>query len=144
MTIPLSQEIVSEIQTLGKGGRTAWETGNISLAEQKFLAIWDIIPEPKFEHDYAQSISRGLVSFYRDTGQLDKALEWIEIYRNAYGAWNPSVEFDVATVYFAFDNYDKAFKIFDEIYKKYGNMFFSANDKKYSEFYLDRLMKAKR
>ena len=78
------------------------------------------LPEPKIEYDYAQSLSGGLVTFYRDTKQFEKAKEWLTVMRDAYGPGpNIYVEFLAGTVYYDAGMLDDAFAIFDTAYKKF-------------------------
>ena len=104
-----------------------------------FLAAWRQLPEPKIEHDYAQSLSGGLVTFYRDTKQFEKAKEWLTVMRGAYGP-GPDiyVEFLAATVYYDAGMLDDAFAIFDSAYKKFKQRPFQGEDRKYLQFYKER------
>jgi tetratricopeptide (TPR) repeat protein len=139
MAIALSDVAVSAIYEHGRKGREAWQRGELAEAESHFLAAWDVIPEPKVEHDYTQSLSRGLVTFYKDTGQFDKATKWLEVARRAYGPEpDLSVEFLAATVFYDAGDLDAAFAIFDHQYKKFGKRPFEGSDKKYLDFYKQR------
>jgi hypothetical protein len=82
-------------------GRLAWKQGDIAAAEASFLEAWRAIPEPRVEYDYATSLARGLVDFYCQTKQYDKASSWLPTVREAYGGgYNPSVELLAAKVAF--------------------------------------------
>jgi hypothetical protein len=101
MKKPVAPEIIANISAQGKAGREAWQRGDTQNAEDRFLDAWRQLPEPKVEYDYAQSLSRGLVTFYRDTKQFEKAEEWLTVMRGAYGPGpNIDVEFLAATVYY--------------------------------------------
>lgn len=139
MKLKLSADQVAKIQEYGLQGREAIKQGHTDQAEKCFLAAWDVIPEPKLEHDYAQTLSRGLVSYYKQVQQYDKALAWVDVMRKAYGPdENVSVEFTAATVYFDAGALDDAFSIFDKQFKEYGKRPFQGEDKKYLDFYLNR------
>jgi tetratricopeptide (TPR) repeat protein len=139
MKKPVPHEIVANISAQGKAGREAWQRGDIQKAEDMFLAAWRQLPEPKIEYDYAQSLSGGLVTFYRDTKQFEKAKEWLTVMRGAYGP-GPDiyVEFLAATVYYDAGMLDDAFAIFDSAYKKFKQRPFQGEDKKYLQFYMER------
>ncbi|HEN8799746.1 TPA: hypothetical protein U8251_002323 [Pseudomonas putida] len=128
----------AKIQNLGKKGREAWSGGNIEEAEKIFLECWATIPEPKFDYDYSQILSGGLVKFFRDTRQIEKAKHWIGIMRNAYDSnTDLEVEFLAATVYYEANELNKARKIFESQYKKYGKRPFEGKDRKYLQFTID-------
>ena len=113
--------------------------GDIQKAEDRFLDAWRLLPEPKIEYDYAQSLSRGLVIFYRDTKQFEKAEEWLGVVRDAYGPGpDVDVEFLAATVYYDAGMLDDAFAIFDTAYKKFRQRLFQGEDRKYLQFYRER------
>ena len=133
-------EIVANISAQGKAGREAWQRGDIQKAEDRFLDAWRLVPEPKIEYDYyAQSLSRGLVTFYRDTKQFEKAKEWLTVMRDAYGSGpDVSVEFLAATVYYDAGMLDDAFAIFDTAYKEFKQRPFQGEDRKYLQFYKER------
>lgn len=139
MKKPVPHQIVADIYAQGKAGREAWQRGDIQTAEDKFLGAWRQLPEPKIEYDYAQSLSRGLVTFYRDTKQFEKAKEWLTVMRDAYGPGpNDSVEFLAATVYYDAGLLDDAFAIFDTAYKQFKQRPFQGEDSKYLRFYKER------
>jgi tetratricopeptide (TPR) repeat protein len=139
MKKPVSQEIVANISAQSKAGREAWQRGDTQKAEDRFLDAWRQLPEPKIEYDYAQSLSRGLVTFYRDTKEFEKAKEWLTVMRDAYGPGpDTSVEFLAATVYYDAGMLDDAFAIFDTAYKEFKQRPFQGEDGKYLQFYKER------
>lgn len=139
---PLPQEIVYRLYEHGRMGREARDKGDLAEAERQFLAGWAAIPEPKLEHDYAQSWSRGMVEFFRDTKQNARAKEWLGVTREAYGPGpNVSVEFLAATVHYEADELEKAFSIFDALHREWGQRPFQGKDKKFLAFYKERRAK---
>src|SRR5579885_2614580 len=107
-------EIVSKIQQTCARGREAWKQGNIDQAEQDFLAARAEVSEPKPEFDYGQILSRGLVLFFRDTRQFDKAYQWLGVMRQAYAAnenSDPDIAFLAATVHFESGRFDESFSL---------------------------------
>jgi len=125
-------------------GRDAWKSARVSEAEGYFLEAWNALPQPRTSYDYAQSISRGLVTFYRDTQQFPKAFQWLDVMREAYGPEpNDSVEFIGATVHFETGNLDEAFRIFDDLAKRLKLRPFQGKDPKYLDFYKKRSKGAK-
>src|SRR6218665_1381302 len=82
---PLDPAVVEQIYARGGSGRAAWKAGDLAAAEADFLAAWALLPEPRPSQDYAQSMSGALVTFFRDTKQVDKARHWLGVMRQAYG-----------------------------------------------------------
>jgi tetratricopeptide (TPR) repeat protein len=135
----LNKEAESKIQNLGKIGRAAWLQGNIEQAEEIFLQCWDTIPEPKLDYNYSQILSGGLVKFFRDSHQIEKAKNWITIMRKAYEPGiNLDVEFLAATVYYEENELSKAYEIFQNQYETYGSRPFEGENKKYLDFTISR------
>lgn len=135
----LNEAALEVLKQNSKAGREAWKGGDLVLAEKHFINAWDAIPEPKNEYDYAQSLAGGLVVFYRDTKQLDKAKKWLPIMRQTYSSpSNDYVEFMAATIHFEAGEFDLAFVIFDNQFKKFKNRPFEGEDKKYLEYYKKR------
>lgn len=137
---PLPEGILQRLSDHAARGRKAAAEGDSALAETEFLAAWACLPEPRTEFDYAQSLSSGLVEFFRDRGMLDKARAWYAVTREAYGdAANPTIAFLGATVDFESGDLDGAFKAFDALYRRYKSRPFDGESKKYLEFYKKRL-----
>jgi tetratricopeptide (TPR) repeat protein len=135
----LPEEALEILKQNSKAGREAWKSGDFALAEKHFVRAWVAIPEPKHDYDYAQSLTSGLVVFYRDTKQNDKAKKWLEEMRRSYGSTqNDYVDFMAATIHFEIGELDLAFVIFDNQFKKFKNRPFEGEDKKYLEFYKKR------
>jgi hypothetical protein len=139
MAKPVPKEVVEAIYEHGRLGREAWQRGALADAEREFLTAWDCLPEPRLDHDYAQSMSRGLVVFYRDTAQVGKAKWWLEVMRGTYGAEpNDSVEFLAGTVHHEAGEFEQAFALFDGVFRRFGQRPFEGKDKKYLAFYKKR------
>lgn len=114
------------------------QNGDTIKAEEYFLAAWNSLPEPKTEHDYSQSLSRGLVSFYQDTRQFEKAFEWLNTMKSTYdNESNPSIDFIEATVNYDAGKISEAFAIFDSLTRKYKARPFQGSDPKYLKFFLE-------
>ncbi len=139
MKQPLPENLKVQLYEHGKLGRQAWQRGAVEEAESHFIAAWNVLPEPKMDQDFAQSLSSGLVIFYRDTRQFEKAHKWLEVMRVTYGLGpNEYVEFLKGTVCFDSEALDEAFTIFDTLYKKFKARPFQGYDKKYLDFYKKR------
>jgi len=140
MKTDLFPEQVEELQTLGQQFREAQKIGDFDNAEKYLLKAWAVLPTPATDYDYSQTLSRGLVQFYRDTNQSQKAIEWLEITKTAYGyAPNASIEFLAGTVYFTAGEFDTAFSIFDKLYKQYKERPFKGEKPDYLAFYKSEL-----
>ena|SRR5579859_6006031 len=132
----LSAEQMKLIQTHGSLAREAWQSGDFQKAEQEMQLCWNCLPKPPTDYDYSESLARGIVTFYRDTQQYSKAVDWLETMRVAYGSTpNPSVNFMAGTVYFASGEADKAFGIFDDLFKQFGARPFVGENPEYLDFY---------
>jgi hypothetical protein len=139
MTKHTPQPIEGAITAAAGRGREAWLAGDLAAAERQFLAAWDLVPEPKTEYDYGQILSRGLVIFFRDTRQFDKAKEWLSVMREAYGPEpNASVEFLAATVDYAAGDLDAAYTRFDALHQQFGRRPFQGEKPDYLKFYKSR------
>lgn len=137
MESTLTPEQIEKIGILSTEGREYWKKNQLSEAESCFLRAWGIMQSPKSTLDYSQSIARGLVTFFKETKQYEKAINWIAVMHDLYTP-QPSeyVEFIAATVYFDAGKTSIAYEIFDKQYKKYGKRPFTDEDKKYLNFYL--------
>ncbi len=136
----LSGQQVSLIQSKSSEARQAWLKGNLGDAERLIMEAWKVLPLPPTDYDYAQILSRGIVTFFRDTKQFDKAIEWLDIIREAYsGGSNDSVNFLAGTVYFEAGDFDKAFSVFDALFKKFKQRPFQGEKPEYLAFYQKEL-----
>ncbi|MFK1432507.1 hypothetical protein ACIU0H_02455 [Pseudomonas aeruginosa] len=136
----LTEQQLNSLKGYSKEGRAYWQAGDIALAEEKFLHAWSVIPEPKEEYDYAQSLSRGLVTFYRNVKDYERAKSWIPVMALMYGsASDPSVQFLAGTVHFEAGEFDHAFSLFKSLYDSFGTRPFQGEEKKYLDFLKERL-----
>jgi hypothetical protein len=109
------------------------------------MDAWSTLPPPAIDYDYAQTLSRGIVIFYRDTKQFDKANEWLRIVREAYGGGaNDSVNFLSGTVYFASGDFDKAFQVFDDLFRRFKKRPFQGENPEYLAFYEKEVVRRKK
>jgi hypothetical protein len=139
MAKPLLPAVHSAMSQAAAQGREAWKRGDIGAAERRFLEAWSALPEPKSEQDYAQSLARGLVNFYRDTGQFEKARQWLGTMRELYlPGPNPSLDFLAGTVAFESGDLDSALRLFRQVYLEFGERPFAGSDPKYLDFYRRR------
>jgi len=129
-------EIETALLAYAEEGRRSWRAGDLAAAEASFLAAWRCIPEPQIDHDYAQSMARGLVEFFRETHQIERAREWLGVLRASYkDPNNPSVTFLDATVEFAAGNENIAFRSFEELHRAYGVRCFRGENPAYLKFF---------
>ena len=117
-------------------GRQAWARGDIAGAEAAFLAAWSHVLQPPVLHPYAQSLASGLVAFYLDTHQLDKAEQWIDRMVEVYGAQPERCEADFLRARVAFERGDfpSALHAFQALLSRYGRRPFDGEDPKYLRF----------
>lgn len=136
-------ELQLKIDSLLKNAGEARRAGDIDTRERLALEAWAMLPYPKLNWDYYSNIlPRDNLLFYRDTKQFTKAIEWLEISREAYGPGREeTIEFIAATLWFAMDDLDKAWEEFDRQYKVGKTRPFQGKDKKYLDFYLSRKAK---
>ena len=136
---PLSADALSTMSAAAASGREAWKRGAIEEAEKHFLDAWSALPDPKLEQDYGQSLSRGLTVFYRDTKQCEKAKQWLQTTREAYGPGpDDSIEFLAGTVHLDCGELDEAYRLFQPLFVKFGSRPFEGSDGKYLAFYRKR------
>jgi hypothetical protein len=144
----MSKETANKMVELGAKGRQAWKEGKIPEAENYFLQLWDILPTPKESDDQSQGASTGMVEFYRQTQQFEKAEHWLDVAKKMYmtngtlsEASISTINFLAGTVFYEWGKEDQAFALFDPLFKKYKQRMFQGEDKKYLDFYLKRAKK---
>ncbi|HYR88479.1 MAG TPA: hypothetical protein VE422_30650 [Terriglobia bacterium] len=144
MTKTTPEDVVKKIREHGATGRQAWQRGDLKEAEEEFLHAWNSLPEPRTGYDHGQSLSRGLVTFYRDTRQFEKAKGWLDVTREAYESTSdPSVEFLAGTVHYEAGELDEAFRIFDGLYQQFGQRPFQGVKRDYLDFYKRKVQEGK-
>jgi hypothetical protein len=149
MRIEVPKDISEAIGQISKMGREAWRAGDITAAEESFLSAWKLIPDPKFDYDFfPQTMSRGLVEFYRDTAQFAKARAWLETVRQAYlpidEASEATILFLEATVDYDSGELVSAFQRFETLYKLYKMRPFQGQDDRYKRFFSEGLKNGKK
>lgn len=138
MKRPLPDKVRASMEREADAGLATWKRGDIVAAEKHFLAAWNAVPEPKLEHEFVQAHAWALTTFYRDTGQYDKARQWMHTVREAYLP-SPSVDFLEGTIAFDGGDQDRAFRLFHALYLAYGARPFEGRDAKYLNFTVSRL-----
>jgi hypothetical protein len=139
MTNTTPSDVAGRIKEHGRRGREALQGGDPRVAEEEFLAAWALVPEPKTSYDFGQLISRGVVTLYRDTGQFEKAKDWLKVVREAYGPEpDASVEFLAGTVHYEAGEHDAAFERFDDVFRGFGQRPFQGSKPDYLKFYKSR------
>lgn len=134
----LPPELERRFQAYAAAGRDAWrERGDIDGAEHDFLRAWNVIPDPKTEWDWSGSFVGGLLTFFIETGQAQKALAWLPEYEKHYGdtadlhVWQGIVRFELG-------QHHAAFEAFQRVHDAYGYRAFRDEDPKYWQFYRER------
>ena len=132
-------------QAAASAGRALWANGDVAGAEAKFMEAWHLIPEPKTDWDQSQSVSSGFVTFFQETGQLDKALEWIDVVEGIYGTESEAALTHVAmfrgAVLHDRGDLEAAFRAFEPQFRKWGKRPFADLDKRYLAFVKERVGK---
>lgn len=137
--LPLPPDAEKKLYEYGALSREAEDAGDFAKAEKYVLACWNCIPDPKLDYDHAQSLTADIVKFYRDTGQPEKAKEWLPLAREAYGPEPDTyVEFIAATVHYRAGELDQAFVLFDGLFNDYKTRPFQGEKPEYLAFYMDR------
>ncbi len=141
---PLNKELEDFIYTCGKKARDAKSQEDFEAAEKLYLEAWDALPEPKVNYDHADSISVVIAEFYREVGEVEKALRWFQTVKNIYGCSDAPEAFTgflLGTILYKGGRFDQAFVEFDRLFKKYSERPFQGEDKEYLEFYLNERAK---
>ena len=133
----LSPRILEKLARETAAGREAWKNGAIGEAEKHFLEAWNALPDPKTKQDfYSQDLSWGMTAFDQATQQYDKAKRWLDIVRQVYGGGpDASVDFLAGTVTFDSGDLGEAYRLFDDLFLRYGSRPFEGSDSKYLKFY---------
>lgn len=124
------------VGTLAKLGREAWAHKDVAMAEAKFLEAWDVIPEPKERYRLGQSMCGGMIEFYRQTRQYDKARAWLELLAPMYEPGNVYTEQLRGVVAFDAGDSAEAYMHFDRVYAQGKTRGFESVDPKYLNFYM--------
>lgn len=139
----LPKDVQDKINEAARKARPFWQSNDFKGALPHMLKAWDLIPEPKTSWDFfAQTMSRTFVSAYTKTGDFANARAWVKIMRESYDAPQvgdePTVDFCEAEFLYHADEKDRAFEIFDQLYKQYKKRPFQEEDKALWDFYKKR------
>ncbi len=130
----LPKDVETKLLGLCATGRAAAKRGEVEQAERAFVDAWSLIPDPKAEWDYSQSLSRGLVEHFLSTRHFEKAKAWLVTTRAMYGsdpASIASLAMLAGRIHFEAGELDEARRIFADLHRKHGKRPFAARDKKY-------------
>lgn len=137
----LDATVRDEIDALFIRAKGKLESGEKSGAIQDAEAAWKTLPEPKFGWDVSKSFAHALAKMYRDTGNFKNAIALMnELF--ASGTVKPYQDgprFVTATIYFEMGDNENAMKWFDEANQISKGRCFRGEDKKYQEFYKNRV-----
>ncbi|MFG6892041.1 tetratricopeptide repeat protein [Burkholderia pseudomallei] len=137
----LNATVRDEIDALFIRANGKLESGEKSGAIQDAEAAWKTLPEPKFGWDVSKSFAHALAKMYRDTGNFKNAIALMnELF--ASGTVKPYQDgprFVAATIYFEMGDNENAMKWFDEANKISKGRCFRGEDKKYQDFYKNRV-----
>jgi len=137
----LNTTVRDEINTLFIQAKGRLESGDKSGAIQDAEAAWKMLPEPKFGWDVSKSFTHALAKIYRDTGSFQNAITLMnELF--ASGTVKPYQDgpcFVMATIYFEMGDTENATKWFGEANQISKGRCFRGEDKKYHEFYKNRV-----
>lgn len=137
----LNATVRDEIDALFIRAKGKLESGEKSGAIQDAEAAWKTLPEPKFGWDVSKSFAHALAKMYRDTRNFKNAIALMnELF--ASGTVKPYQDgprFVMATIYFEMGDNENAMKWFDEANKISKGRCFRGEDKKYQEFYKNRV-----
>lgn len=138
--IPLPPEAQAQVDDYGARSFEAEKLGDMAGAEALLLRAWAAIPEPRLGFDPGPSLAVDITAFYRDLGNVAQSHAWLAVAREGYGPGpNPHTEFLAATVHYHARELDKAFAIFDGLYRQYKKRPFQGYPPEYLTFYLDRV-----
>lgn len=138
----MSDTLYDRVNAASAPARAAWKAGDLDRAETFFLDVWAMIEAEETDAtDLHQQMSSGLVTFFRQTGQYDKAYTWLEIMSRYYENDAKSdfyVELLRALIDYDSGNLDRAFDGFAALHARYGNRMFVGEDPKYLRFFESR------
>ncbi|WP_080424597.1 tetratricopeptide repeat protein [Burkholderia ubonensis] len=137
----LDTSVRDQIDALFIQAKSKLESGDKSGAIQDAEAAWKTLPEPKFGWDVSKSFTHALAKIYRNTGHFQNAVALMnELF--ASGTVKPYQDgprFVTATIYFEMGDNENAMKWFDEANQISKGRCFQGEDKKYQEFYKNRV-----
>ncbi|KVV34744.1 hypothetical protein WK81_29835 [Burkholderia ubonensis] len=137
----LDTSVRDQIDALFIQAKSKLESGDKAGAIQDAEAAWKTLPEPKFGWDVSKSFTHALAKIYRNTGHFQNAVALMnELF--ASGTVKPYQDgprFVTATIYFEMGDNENAMKWFDEANQISKGRCFQGEDKKYQEFYKNRV-----
>ena len=125
------------ITSLVEKGNELHDNQKYSEALEQYQKAWQALPEPKFKSEFANWISACMYSAYFDLADYDEAKRWGETTLRTRGSdidTAPSI--DLGMVCYELNQFDEAYKYFNDAYNYGKERAFQDRPKTYLDFYL--------
>ncbi|HBX2114123.1 tetratricopeptide repeat protein [Klebsiella aerogenes] len=131
--------IESKVNSFVEKGNELHDDKKYAQALEQYKKAWNILPEPKPEWQVANWISANIFSAYFDLGDYNEAKKWGEMTLQTRGSeidTAPSI--DLGMVCYELEQFDEAYKYFNDAYSYGKERAFKGRPKKYLEFFLNK------
>jgi tetratricopeptide (TPR) repeat protein len=129
----LAPDVLQKFQALAAKGQEAWlKRADLAAAEKYFLEAWETLPEPKLEQEWSQIMIAGMLEFYREARQFEKARQWLELAAKSYGdPGNEHVRMLRGQLAYDEGAMQEAAEVLTSLYQEFGGRPFEDLDEKY-------------
>ena len=137
----LNTSVRDQIDALFIQAKSKLELDDKSGAIEDAEVAWKTLPEPKFGWDVSKSFTHALAKIYRDTGNFQSAIALMNdlFASGTVKPYQDGPRFVMATIYFEMGDDENAMKWLDEASLISKGRCFRGEDKKYQEFYKNRV-----
>lgn len=121
-------------------GNSFHSEGKLSMALEKYIEAWSLLPDPKEHWGISQWVAACLYSVYFDLKNYSLSKQWGEIalkLKNSEIDTSPLV--DLGMVCYELGQYEECLKYFDRAYKFGKKRAFQERPEKYLNYYLDNV-----
>lgn len=132
-----NSKIESEINSFVEKGNEFHDDKKYAEALEQYRQAWQALPEPKFESEFANWIAACMYSAYFDLEDYDEAKKWGETtLRTRESDIDTAPSIDLGMVCYELNQFDEAYKYFNDAYNYGKERTFQDRPKKYLKFYL--------
>ncbi|EGQ5302419.1 TPA: hypothetical protein LUY79_004533 [Enterobacter hormaechei] len=130
-------KIESEINSFVEQGNEFHDNKKYAVALEQYQKAWQALPEPKLESELANWIAACMYSAYFDLADYAEAKKWGEATLRTRGSdIDTAPLIDLGMVCYELNQFEEAYKYFNDAYNYGKERAFQDRPKKYLEFYL--------
>ena len=128
-----------KVTSLVEKGNELHDNQKYAEALEQYQKAWQALPEPKSESELANWISACIYSAYFDLADYAEAKKWGETTLRTRGSDIDTVPLiDLGMVCYELNQFEEAYKYFNDAYNYGKERAFQDRPKKYLEFYLSK------